>query len=317
MGLGTGATAAIVGGISAAGSITSGIIGNKAAGKAAQQESTATQQGINAQQQMFAQQQANQQPYLQAGKNSLSSLMQNLQNGTYGTGSTGQAPTAPGAFTGQFQAPTLDQARQTPGYSFIEQQGDEGILAGASAAGGNISGNTLQALDKYNSNLADTSYNNIFNQALQTYGAGVTGYQANLSDYSAQLGQYQANLGAQQQAFNQSYIPVALGEQATQSINQSGSQASTNISSLLQSLGQSQAAGTVGKANATQGAIGGVTNSFGSLASQSMLNGLVNGTGVINPSNIPGISGSQRVVGGQSLDQYNQGITNAMGIGPG
>lgn len=316
MGLGTGATAAIVGGISAAGGIASSAMGSNAAGKAATQESNATQQGIQAQQQMFAQQQANQQPYLQAGKSSLSSLMQGLQSGQFGAGSTGQAPTAPGAFTGQFQAPTLDQARQTPGYQFTQQQGDQGILAGASAAGGNISGNTFHALDQYNSNLADTSYGNIFNQALQTYGAGVTGYQANLSDYASQLGQYQANLGAQSQAFGQAYAPVALGEQATQNINATGSQSANNISSLLASLGQNQAAGTIGSENAIQSGIANTTNSLGqTLALSQVLNG-----GAINPANVAGNSGSQKVQGGGTLDAYNQQLTNALagqGIGPG
>lgn len=266
---------------------------------------------------MFAQQQANQQPYLNAGSSSLSSLMQNLQNGTFGAGSTGQAPQAPGAFTGTFQAPTLAQAQKTPGYQFEQQQGDQGILAGASAAGGNISGNTFQSLDKYNSNLADTSYNNIFNQALQTYGAGVTGYQANLSDYAAQLGQYQSNLGAQSQAFGQAYAPVALGENATQNINSTGSQSANNISSLLASLGQSQAAGTIGSANAIQSGLGATTNSLNS----TLLLGQLTGQGsAINPATTPGLSGTQNVVGGGSLNAYNQQLTNALagsGIGPG
>ena len=40
------------------------------------------------------------------------------------------------------------------GYQFTQQQGEQGILNAASASGG-VSGNTLTALDKYNTGLAD------------------------------------------------------------------------------------------------------------------------------------------------------------------
>jgi hypothetical protein len=46
---------------------------------------------------------------------------------------------------------------QTPGYQFTQQQGETGILNAASAQGG-VGGNTLAALDQYNTGLAQGTY---------------------------------------------------------------------------------------------------------------------------------------------------------------
>lgn len=55
--------------------------------------------------------------------------------------------------TGSIQAALA----QTPGYQFTQQQGETGILNAASAQGG-IGGNTLAALDQYNTGLAQGTY---------------------------------------------------------------------------------------------------------------------------------------------------------------
>ena len=233
-------TALLVGGLaSAGGSVASGLLGSNAATTAAGQEVNQENQALDFQKQMFATQQANQAPYLAAGTTSLGQLMTALGNGTFGSGSLGAAP----QFTGTFTAPTLAQAQQTPGYQFTAQQGSKGILEGSGAAGGAISGGTLKALDSYNTGLADSTYNDVFNRALQTYNTGLQGYQA-------QLQGYQTAANAQQQEFSQMFAPAQLGENATANINQTGTQASTNVGNLMSSIGQSQAAGTVGSSNA-------------------------------------------------------------------
>lgn len=181
----------------------------------------AANQQVSAEQQAINQTTAAQAPYLSAGTTSLAQLMKGLQNGTFGAGSIPA-----------FSAPTAAQAEATPGYQFTQQEGDKGILAGAAAAGGAINGGTLKSLAGYNSNLATTTYGNTFNQSLQTYAAALQG---------------------QQQAYNQIYQPSALGEAATQNQNAS-------LSQLLQAQGNSQAAGTIGAANAINSGIGNVTN---------------------------------------------------------
>ena len=194
-------TAGIIG---AGASIFSGIEGSNAAKTASSQEVNQQQQALDFQKQMFATQQANQAPYLAAGNTSLGKLMGDLQSGQLGPGSLGAVP----QFTGSFSAPTLAEAQQTPGYQFTAQQGSKGILQGAGAAGGAISGGTLKALDSFNTGLADSTYNDVFNRALQTYNTGLQGYQA-------QLQGYQTGANAQQQGFNQLLAPAQLGENAT------------------------------------------------------------------------------------------------------
>ena len=228
--IGLGAAALIGGGLSAAGGVASALIGSNAATTAAQEQEQATQQAIAEQQREFNTEQQNAAPFVQAGQTSISQIMAGLQNGTFGPGSTPN-----------FTPPTLAQAQQTPGYEFTQQQGDKGVLEGAAATGGAISGGALKSLDQYNTNLANTTYSTIYNQALSTYGT---------------------NLANQQQQFNQLAVPAQIGSGATAAVNSTGSQTSSSIAQLLQSLGTSQAAGTVGSANAITSGITGSTNSL-------------------------------------------------------
>lgn len=82
-------------------------------------------------------------------------------------------------------AATIGQALQnTPGYQFTQQQGEQGILNAASAAGG-VSGNTLTALDQYNTGLADQTYQNALSNSQQAVGLG----QAAAAGQAANIGQ--------------------------------------------------------------------------------------------------------------------------------
>ena len=236
-------TAGIIGG---AGSLLGGLFGASAADKAAKEQAQAAQNALNFQEQTWNQQQQNQAPFVQAGQTSIASLMKAINSGQFGAGSL---PAQPAAFT----APTLAQVQQTPGYEFTQQQGDKGVLEGAAAAGGAVTGGTLKALDQYNSNLANTTYNTAFNQAL-------SGYQAQLSGYGTAM-------GAQQQEFNQMLAPVQVGEGATQNLNSTGTAVAQNVGNLMTQQGNAQAAGTVGSTNALMSGISGATSDL----SQAML----------------------------------------------
>src|SRR5579862_3058487 len=170
-----------VGLLGAGSSLFSGILGSNAAQDAAGQQVSAENHALNFQNQIWNQEQANIAPWLSSGQTSIAALMKALGNGSFGAGSN---PT--------FTAPTLAEAQQTPGYQFAAQQGSKGILEGAAAAGGAISGGTLKALDQFNTGLADTTYNDVFSRSLSTY---------------------QANLAKQSQEFGQMLAPAQLGEQ--------------------------------------------------------------------------------------------------------
>jgi hypothetical protein len=226
--------------IGAGGSIISSIFGSNAATKASQAQVAEENQALAFQEQEYAQQQANQAPFLQAGQYSIGQLQADLAAGTFGPGSQGAAP--------QFSAPTLAQAQNTPGYEFQLEEGDKGITRGAAAAGGAVTGGTLAALDSYNVNSANSNYNTLFNQALSGYGAS--------------LNTYTANLNAQQQAFNQLAGTASIGEGAAVNLGQTGAQASNTIGSTLSSIGNSQAAGIIGSTNAITN---GITNATGAI----------------------------------------------------
>ncbi len=244
------ALALTLAGLSAAGALGGAAIQGSAAKSAAQTQANAGNQAIDFQKQIFQQQQENQQPFLNAGSQSIGQLMQALQSGKFGPGSTGPVP----QFTkGDFTAPTLEEARSSPGYQFTAQQGNKGILQGAAAAGGAISGGTLKALDSFNTGLADSTYNDVFNRSLSTYNEG-------LSKYQAQLQGYGAGLAGQQQEFNQLFAPAQLGENASANIGQTGSQLGQSVGNLMTGIGNAQAAGTVGSANAYSGALSSATN---------------------------------------------------------
>ncbi len=253
---------AIIGGLSAIGGVGSSIIGSNASKKAASQESSTVQQGINETNQQFQQEQANQAPYLAAGSQSLAQLLAGLNNGTFGPGSTPS-----------YTLPTLAQAENEPGFQFQEQQGDKAIQESAAATGGAFSGGTAKSLDNYNTNLAQTDYQNVVSNSLNAY---------------------QQNLANQAQQFSQLLAPVQIGEGATQNINQAGTQTSQTIAQLLASLGQSQAAGTVGSANAINSGITGATNGISQTALLSLLGigpGGLKG-GVTTPSTQPASNGT-------------------------
>lgn len=232
-------TAAIIGGVVSGGAaIGSAAIGAHAAGKAADEQAQSAQKALDFQKQTFATEQANYAPYLDAGKTSVNQLMTDLGNGTFGPGSNPS-----------FAAPTLDQARSTPGYQFTLSQGLRGVDAGAAARGGALSGGAVKSEMGYASGLADSTYNDVFSRSL----AG-----------------YQANLAKQAQEFSQLYAPVSLGENAAAQSGNTAQQVAGNVGNLMTQVGNAQASGTIGQASAIAGGLGGVAN-----AGQSTLNSLL------------------------------------------
>ena len=87
-------------------------------------------------------------------------------------------------------ATTLAALQKTPGYQFTQQQGEQGILNAASAQGG-VGGNTLAALDQYNTGLADQTYQNAVGNIQGAVGLG----QAAAAGVGSNIGTAASNLG--------------------------------------------------------------------------------------------------------------------------
>lgn len=214
-------------------SLIGGAISANAAGSAADQQAAAARNAQNISQSQFNTINEQEQPYNQSGTGALSQLNYLLGTGTPGqdTGAFG-APTAmssTGGGYGSLVTPFTTQNFQqlSPAYNFQLGQGQQNVLNSDAAGQGALSGSALKDLTNYNQGMANTSFNNAFNQ-----------YQTQQGNIFSRLSGI-ANLG-QSAASQTAQSGTALAGQAAQS--------ATNI-------GTAQAGGTVGAANAWSGAL--------------------------------------------------------------
>lgn len=220
--------------IGAAGSLIGGVSSAVGASNAAGAQAAAAQNAQNIEQQQYQQNSANQQPFISAGQTAVGTIGQDQANGT--------------GFAASFNPSTFINS---PGYNFQLQQGQNAINSSAAATGGVLNGGTLKALDQYTTGLANTTYN----QAYQNYLAGSN------------------------QQYNQLFGVAQLGEQGAASLGQQGTQSAANQGNAAMGVGNAQAAGDVGVANGINSAVGGITNGlqgiqlYQGLNSQSGYNG--------------------------------------------
>lgn len=74
--------------------------------------------------------------------------------------------------TGANSQGITDTVRNLPGYQFNQQQGQQQTLAGAASMGMGLSGNTLTALDQFNTGLADSYYQQYLGDVQGAVGMG-------------------------------------------------------------------------------------------------------------------------------------------------
>lgn len=134
--------AAIGGGLGLIGGVAGGIMQGNAAQNAADTQAAAANHASDLQYQEWQQQQANQQPWLQAGQQALTGL---------------QDP----SFQHDF---SMSDFQQDPGYQFRMQQGLDAIQRSAAARGGLQSGGTLKALNDYAQGSASQEYQSAYDR---------------------------------------------------------------------------------------------------------------------------------------------------------
>lgn len=221
----------------------SALFGSKAAGaqssaanRAAQLQYNLGEQALKQNQSQFDTTQANLAPWLRAGTSSINTLSQLLS-------SPGQDLLTP--WTGTFNAPTAAEARATPGYQFTAGAGT-GAIENSAAAGGNLlSTGTLKSLAQYNQGLADTTYQqtyqNAFNQYLQQYNQ-FQNNQANefnrLASVSGIGQQTATNLGSigQANANTNAGILGNIGSQVGSNINLGGAANASGYASIANAI---------------------------------------------------------------------------------
>jgi len=239
--------------------ILSGILGSSAAANAqagaannaAKLQYNLGEQALNQNQSQFNTTQQNIAPWLQAGTQGVNSLASLLSN-------PGQGLLTP--WTQQFNAPTAAQAQATPGYQFAQQQGQNAIQNSAAAQGGLLSTGAQKTLDQYSQGLADSTYQQTYNNALTQYQQSYNIFQGN-----------------QTNTFNRLAALSGAGQTAAQNLGQLSQQASNtnaNISGTtgqqvggsMMAAGAANASGYAGIANAVNGGINSI-NQFAMLSS--------------------------------------------------
>ena len=198
----------------------------------------AAQDAANTQAQAGA---AAQQQLLGIGKNVSGMYTPYQQTGQLGLNNLNQMANS-GYLTNQFNNQDLN-ANMAPNYAFQLGQGQQTNLAGANATGGLVGGNAMKGLQDYTQNYAGNAYQNAFN------------------NYQAQ----RTNL------YNQNAGLAGIGQNAVTGSANAQLGIGTNISNITQGIGNAQAAGQIGQANAYGGALSNAGNTaalYGILGNQ-------------------------------------------------
>jgi hypothetical protein len=274
MGMGAGTAAVVAGGIAAAGAVGGSLINSSASSKAASQQTAADQQAGAIQTQEFNVNQANLAPYNLAGQNNLG-LYQNF----YQTSADQLGQAYSDAYNHIPQGMTEANLIQTPGYQFNLSQGLRSMQNSSAAKGLGVSGAALQGAGTYATGLADSTYQNQFNNQQQIY-----------NDYLQQANLKQNQLNT---VYNQIGAPVSLGENAAAQAGNTGTQGAANIGNALTNAGIAQSAGTTGSANALAGGLTSAGNTTAnSLQYLGLMNALNSGNTNTNNPNAAGYTGS-------------------------
>jgi hypothetical protein len=218
--------AAIAGG-AVVGGIGSSVIGGNAAQSAANTQAGAANNAAQLQWQQFQQLQQNLAPYMQLGSNSIPGLQSQL----------GKL----GGMNFSFN-PTEQQLEQTPGYQFTLQQGLKGVDNAASAKGLNLSGAQMKGIGQYTTGLADQTYQQQYQNALQNF---------------------QTNYGVQSDQYNRLSGLVGLGQNSAAGVGNAGLQTANTAGNFLTSGANASAAGQIGAANAISGGLGSISQGAG------------------------------------------------------
>lgn len=303
-------TAAIVGGTLAAGVATSAIGSSAATSAASTQAAAATSaqqlqateaaNALNFQQQTYDTGQANEAPYLAAGATGLNALQYGLGTGGTANGSgVGQGSLVQAYPGGPFVAPTAADALNAPGVQAQLQLGDTALQNSAAARGSVLTGGTAKALDTYGQQLASESYQNVYNNALNSYNMNLNAYTTNQTN---QYNKLAGMAGAGQATAANTAQQGQAAANATSNIDlTTGAQQGTD----LQNAGTATASGYIGSANAINSGITGATNNLSNLA---LLSGSGYGTSGAGGASVP--AGLQAPTLASGSDGYYTGGYN-------
>lgn len=245
--------------VSGIGSLVGGLFGSSASSQAASDQKAASYAALASQNAQWSYDAGLQLPYIQNGDNA-----QTNQNALMGTYDQTVTPSLNNLLTLGNSATAQSALEQTPGYQFTLSQGLKSTQNAAAARGLGVSGAALKGAASYSTGLADSTYQQQFNNALSGYQAASSNFQNRYGDLGTQ-----ATLG---------------GSVAVQSGSQ-GQEASTNSSNLLTGAGNAQASGVIGSANALTSGFAGAGNALTGYQQSQMLNQYLSNSGTTYGAN--------------------------------
>lgn len=174
------------------------------------------------------------------------------------------------AFTEQFNAPSLEDARNSVGWQFRVGEAQKGLERGAAAKGSLLTGGFQSAMAGRLQDLASSEYDKIYGRAQGEYGNRFNIHQANetnrynsqRSNVLDQFGIYSGERGMNRNdrlddfniwnTMDQNYYNRMAG------LSNAGLSAAGSMGGLLTGIGNVQGAGTIGSSNAWTNALGGI-----------------------------------------------------------
>jgi hypothetical protein len=195
------------------------LYGSRQARKAGDAQANAAREGQAANERMFNRQNELNEPFRQAGITGQNRYMELMGLG----GNTGAEGF--GKYSRDFG---MSDFEKDPGYEFRLSEGLKGLDRSAAARGGMISGAALKAAGRYGQDYASNEYSNAFNR-----------YQINRSN---QLNPLAALAG--------------MGQTATGAMSNAAGDFGARSAASAMDIGNAQAAGRMGSANALMGGVG-------------------------------------------------------------
>lgn len=195
---------------------------------------------------------------------------------------------------GPFVAPTAAQANASPGEQAQLQLGEQAMQQSAAAQGSLLTGGTEEALNGYAQNLASTNYQNVYNDAYNTYASGYNQYQ------NQQTNTYNRLAGLAGGGQTTANTLGTLGTSAASGVTSNLNSTASAIGQDTQNAAAANASGIVGSANAYSGALTGTASNLSNLALLSSLGGTTSSN---SPAYYPGAQANPYT---NQVDQENE-----------
>lgn len=226
------------------GAIVGSLVSSDASRSAANKQSDAANNASQMQWNEFDKNQQNLQPYMNIGTNAINPMYRSM--GLNADGSRDMS----NPLNQQFSFNPGDLTK-TPGYQFAFTQGMQGINNSSAAKGLGMSSANMRDAARFATGLADQTYGDQYNRALNTY---QTNYNSAANNAARMAGL------------------VQMGQNSAAGVGNMGMQTAMNSGNLLTQGANAQAAGQIGQANA-------LNNGIGTMSNYLMMNQMLNKMG--------------------------------------